>query len=658
MLCRHADGSRTLTIVEQNASTSRPDHPLAALTAEEITSAVEAVRSSGRVGENVVFAYVGLHEPPKDAVRSYRAGDPIERQVRLVLVTSARASVVEVVVSVPDGIFRTWTEIPDAHPALLFTEAVDAVVALKADPRWQAAMRRRGIEDFDMVQIDPWPAGSFGLEIEEDRRLSRCLSYFRDVPDANGYARPVEGVVGFVDMGRSEVLEVTDTGVIPIPPERGGYYPEDVGQLRDGLLPLEIHQSRGPSFQVEGNHVRWQNWSFRVSMDPLEGIVLHRVAYHDQGRDRPILYRASIDEMVVPYGSPDPQHAWKSAFDAGEWGLGRMANSLTLGCDCLGEIYYFDVPFADEQGNAHTRHNAICMHEEDFGILWKHTDAYSSRSEVRRSRRLVVSSIATVGNYDYGFYWYFYLDGTIQLEVKLTGILSTQAVPEGRVATNATQIAPQLAAPYHQHLFNARLNVEVDGSENSVYEVDSVPDDPGPENPWGNAFHSTMTLLGSELSAQRVVDPSRSRHWRVVNRKNVNSLGHAPAYKLVPGSSPTLLARPESSIAQRAGFATKNLWVTLYTPSERRAAGDYPNQNAGGDGLPRWTARDRALVDADVVMWHTFGLTHVPRPEDWPVMPVEYTGFSFVPFGFFDRNPGLDVPPSDSTSCSDDGGAS
>jgi primary-amine oxidase len=635
---------------------SEIDHPLESLTAEEIATATEVVRDSGRVDARVIFAYVGLEEPSKDVVRSYRPGDPVARQVRILLVTSPRAFVMEVVVSVSTRSIVSWREIPDARPALLFTEAIAVIAALKADGRWQAAMRKRGIDDFSKVQIDPWPAGAFGLEVEADRRLSRCLSYVRDAPGANGYARPVEGVVGFVDMGRAEVLEVTDTGSVPIPPGPGGYFPEDMPGLREDLRPLEIRQPRGPSFSVEGNLVQWQRWSFRVSMDPVEGVVLHRVSYRDQGRDRPILYRASVDEMVVPYGSPDSGHSWKSAFDAGEWGLGRMANSLSLGCDCLGEIYYFDVPYADESGNPQTLRNAICMHEEDFGILWKHTDGYSGRSEVRRSRRLVVSSIATVGNYDYGFYWYFYLDGTMQLEVKLTGILSTQGAHPDHTPPNASMIAPQLAAPLHQHLFNVRLDVEVDGPENCVYEVDVVPEPLGPQNPLGNAFRTTSKMLTSELSARRFIDPSKSRHWKVVNRSATNSLGEAPAYKLVPLSSPTLLAQPGSSIEKRAGFATHHLWVTAYTSEQRRAAGDFPNQHEGGEGVKSWTERDRQLVDTDLVLWHTFGVTHVPRPEDWPVMPVEYTGFSFVPVGFFEGNPALDVPPSGDVGCDPAGG--
>jgi primary-amine oxidase len=371
------------------------------------------------------------------------------------------------------------------------------------------------------------------------------------------------------------------------------------------------------------------------------------VGYEDGGGVRPLVYRASVSEMVVPYGHPGPMHMWKSAFDAGEWGLGRMANSLTLGCDCLGEIFYFDDVFSDERGKPRTRPNAICMHEEDYGILWKHVDLPSGRTEVRRSRRLVISSIATVGNYEYGFYWYFYLDGTMQLEVKLSGIMSTMGVDGMDPGPHANMVAPGLAAPHHQHMFNVRLDMEIDGPENAVFEVDTLPSPPGEGNPWGNAFAPTATLLESELGARRRVDPARSRSWKIANRSKVNGVGQPTAYKLVPASTPTLLADPGSSVGGRAAFAAHNLWVTPFDEDERRAAGDYPNQSGGGDGLPAWTARDRPIVDTDLVLWHSFGVTHLPRPEDWPVMPVEYTGFTLIPVGFFDRNPALDVPPSE-----------
>jgi primary-amine oxidase len=612
------------------------------------------VFDSGRAtvaNEALRFAYVGLCDPPKDVVRAVDEGEPgavdrLDRQLRMVLLQGPEADVVEAIVSVTRGEVLRWEVVEDVRPPLQMEEAYAALIALSECPEWHAALARRGITDHSLVQVDPWPAGTFGLEHEKGRRITKCIPYLRAAPDDNGYARPIEGLLAIVDMGRAEVLEVLDEGTVPLPPTSGSYYPEHNGPLRTDLKPLEITQPEGPSFEVEGNLVRWQKWSLRVGMDPLEGLVLSTIGYEDGGRVRPIVYRASVSEMVVPYGHPSPMHSWKSAFDAGEWGLGRMANSLTLGCDCLGEIHYFDYVFADERCKPHTKRNAICLHEEDYSILWKHVDMVSGRTEVRRSRRLVISSIATVGNYEYGFYWYLYLDGTLQLEVKLTGIMSTMAVEGDEPGVHARLVAPGLAAPVHQHLFNVRLDVEIDGAHNAVFEVDAVPTPPGEGNPVGSAFETVATLLDTELAARRNVDPSRSRTWRIANHSRRNGLGQPTAYKLVPAATPTLLAGPRSSIGRRAAFAAHNLWVTPFAPEERRAAGDYPNQHAGGAGLPAWTARDRSVVDTDIVLWHSFGVTHVPRPEDWPVMPVESTGFTLLPFGFFDRNPALDVPPS------------
>ncbi|HEY6429289.1 MAG TPA: hypothetical protein VIX84_18860, partial [Acidimicrobiales bacterium] len=400
-------------------ATAARRHPLEPLSGEEIKAARDIVLASGRAAapaEALRFAYVGLREPPKEAVRAVDRGEAVDvdRQVRLVLLEGPESDVTEVVVSLTRATVDRWEVVREVRPPLQIEESVGVIEALHASADWNAALDRRGITDRSLVQIDPWPAGNFGLPHEERRRIVRCLAYLRESADDNGYARPLEGLLAFVDMGRGEVLEVADYGVVPLPPKSGSYYPEDNGPLRTDLKPLSITQPEGTSFTVDGNLVRWQKWSLRVGMDPLEGLVLWRIGYEDGGRVRPVVYRAAVSEMVVPYGHPGPMHAWKSAFDAGEWGLGRMANSLTLGCDCLGEIVYLDNVFADERGKPHTRKNAICMHEEDYGILWKHVDMVSGRTEVRRSRRLVISSIATVGNYEYGFYWYFYLDGTLQ----------------------------------------------------------------------------------------------------------------------------------------------------------------------------------------------------------------------------------------------------
>jgi len=622
-----------------------PTHALEPLTAEEITAAVAAVRATGRLSEAARFSTITLDEPPKPEL------DRAERRARLVIVPGPDCTVIEAVVDVGSGAVLSWVERDDVRPALGFGEAFGAILALHEHDGFKAALAARGITDLSKVQIDPWPTGSFGIPAEEGRRVARCISFYREHPGDNGYARPIEGLLAFVDMARGEVLEIVDHGIVPLPDDPGSYYPEDNHPLRDDLRPLEIIQPDGPSFTVDGNRLRWQRWSLRVALDPLEGLVLHTVGYEDGGRTRSILHRASISEMVVPYGDPGPVHGWKNAFDAGEWGLGRLANSLTLGCDCLGEIHYLDAVLADEHGNPTTIANAICIHEEDYGILWKHVDLLGGRTEVRRSRRLVVSSIATIGNYEYGFYWYFYLDGSLQLEVKLTGIMSTGA---GEPTAHAPAVAPGLVAPVHQHLFCARLDLDVDGPLNEVHEIDVEPMTVGHGNPWGNGFAPVATRLEREQQAQRNVDPARSRSWKIVNPNVRNALGQPVGYKLTPGPAPTLLAGEGSSIRARARFATHNLWVTPHAHEERRPAGDYPNQHPGGDGLPRWTQANRSLVDTDVVLWHTFGVTHVPRPEDWPVMPVECCGFLLSPVGFFDRNPALDLPPAD--HCHPDGG--
>jgi primary-amine oxidase len=616
------------------------------LTGAEIEQAVALVRASGRLPETAMFAHVVLDEPSKAELAQWKDGDPVDRRLRVLGVPGPDLDLIEIVASVSRGEITEWRAVEGMRPALLMTEAINAIFTTKEHPEYIAALARRGVTDLDAVQIDPWPAGAFGYEAEEGRRIARCISFVREDETDNGYARPVEGLIVHFDMGRNEVIEVIDHGVVPLPPNRASYYAEDQPRLREALKPIEITQPEGPSFTVTGNLVTWSKWQFRVAFDPYEGLVLHQVAYDDDGRVRPVMHRASICEMVVPYGDPTPRQGWKNAFDAGEWGLGRMTQSLRLGCDCVGNIHYFDATLANEHGEPWVIENAICMHEEDYGILWKHVDLFGGRSEVRRSRRLVVSFITTVGNYEYGFFWYFYLDGNIQLEVKLTGIVSPMAIEPGTQPEFATVVGEGVAAPHHQHLFNARLDLDVDGPVNEIYEIEAEPVPPGPDNPWGNAFRQRRTRLDSEAGAQRVLDPAHSRAWKIVNPEVRNGLGQNVAYKLVPTmSTPTMLADRESPIGRRAAFARHNLWVTPYADDERRAAGEYPNQHAGGDGLPAWTARDRSLVGTDIVCWYTFGLTHFVRPEDWPVMPVEYTGFLLTPTGFFDRNPALDLAP-------------
>jgi primary-amine oxidase len=627
---------------------SAPRHPLDPLTATEMADAVQILRRSKQLGTTYRFVSAVLLEPAKQLVLDFKAGQPVPRQAFLVLLDNTTGTGYEAVVDLKDKSVVRFDALPKGvQPAIMADEFGDCEEAVKRSPEFQAALKKRGVTDVSLVMVEPWSAGNYGTEVAVDkgRRLLRALCFVRSEAKDNGFARPLDGVVVVVDLNAMKVLRVEDYGVVPLPPESGNWAREYIKDTRDGPKALEIVQRDGPSFTVDGNEVRWQKWKFRIGFTPREGLVLHTVSYVDDSKERPVLYRASVCEMVVPYGDPGEQYYRKNAFDIGEYGIGTLANSLSLGCDCLGTVRYFDAAMLDSRGKPVTLKNAVCLHEEDVGLLWKHTDWRTNQSESRRARRLSVSFIATVGNYEYGFFWHFSQDGSLQCEVKLTGIMNTTALAPKQTSAYGVEVAPQLNAPFHQHIFAARLDMNVDGERNSVYEVNTASQLRGLKNPHGNAFRAEETLLATEKTAQRETNAASARFWKVVNPGRMNRLGRPVAYRLVPGENCPPFAQPDASVRRRAGFAAHQLWVTPYSANERYPAGDYPNQNPGGDGLPRWTAADRNVENTDVVLWYVFSHMHVPRPEDWPVMPVCSIGFQLKPDGFFSRNPALDLPP-------------
>lgn len=628
-------------------------HPLEPLSAEEVKAATAILKAERGLGESWRFVFVMLHEPSKEAIRG---SEPAAREAFVVLRDRESRGTYEAVVALDGETVTSFVRRPGVQAPITMEEFMGCEEVVQSDPRWQAAMRERGVEDFSLCMIDPWASSYTGPADHPDaRRIARPLTWVRSAPGENGYARPVEGLIVVVDLDEMSVVELTDHGVVPLPPQPGNYVPELMGAPdnvpalpvpRADLEPIEITQPQGPSFTVDGHAVHWQKWSLRIGFNGKEGLVVYQVGYEDGGRVRPILHRASLSEMYVPYGDPAPTHRFKNVFDMGEYGLGWLANPLALGCDCLGAIRYFDGVVNDQDGNPITIPNAICMHEEDFGIGWKHTDFRTEEVEVRRLRRLVISMIATVGNYEYGYFWYLYTDGTIEYEVKLSGVLSTGAVAPGVRPEHGTLLAPGLYGPNHQHFFCVRLDMEVDGDRNRVVEVDSEPLALGDDNPVGTAWVTRRRLIESELDGERVVDPAKGRFWRIENATATNHVGDPVAYRLEPGANVWPMAHPSGQQGPRGGFMYKHLWVTPYDPKERYAAGDYPNQHPGGEGLARWTAADRPVSDTDVVVWYTFGAHHVVRPEDWPVMPVHHIGFKLKPSGFFDGNPALDMPRS------------
>ncbi len=630
------------------------DTPLGAYslpTPDEITTVVSTLREAGYFPDSSRIAYLGLVDPPR---RPEDDADG-ERIFRVFTLDTAGGPARDLAVSATANTVLTATELDTAETGELPVleeefEVVEQI--LSTDPDWLAALDKRGL-DVEKVRVAPLSAGVFEYPEEKGRRILRGLAFVQDHPQDSAWAHPVDGLVAYVDVANKTVDQVLDIAVVPVPAEHGNYTdPELTGPLRTTQKPIEITQPEGPSFTVtNGNHVEWEKWSLDIGFDVREGLVLHNIGFADGDRTRRILNRASIAEMVVPYGDPSPVRSWQNYFDTGEYLVGQFANSLELGCDCLGEIHYISPTVSDALGNPRTIANGICMHEEDASILAKHSDLWSGINYTRRNRRLVISFFTTVGNYDYGFYWYLYLDGTIEFEAKATGVVFTSAHPGGDYPY-ASEMAPGLGAPFHQHLFGARLDFALDGGPSRVAEEDAVRVPTGPENPRGNAFTRRRTVLATESQAARDAKPEVARTWIVQNPRAANRLGEPVGYKLHPQGQPTLLADEGSSIHRRATFASKALWVTRHDESQRYPTGDFVNQHPGGAGIPAWIEADRDIDGQDVVVWHTFGLTHFPRTEDWPIMPVDSVGFKLRPEGFFDRSPVLDVPaPAPGAAC-------
>ena len=636
-----------------------PPHPLDPLTATEIRAVVQIVRKHPDVPPHALFPVVALNEPPKAEVLTYKAGASFRREAAVVVFDRPAGRTVEAIVDLRTRTISSFKLIPGAQPAITFEELDSIPPLVRADPAWRDAMRKRGLTNFDQIHVDPWAPGLLDPKTEpRTTRWARALSYLKGT-QKNVYARPIEGVVAVVDLTRMRVDRVIDTGVYPVPPESADLDPRSVGKQRVPPKPLLQVQPAGPSFAVRGHEIRWQKWRFRLSVHPREGLVIHTVGYEDENRVRPVLYRASLSEMLVPYADPSAAWSFRNAFDEGEYGIGRLTDALEVGTDAPSHARFFSAVYADDAGKPVTVPRAVAIYERDGGLLWKHFEYYSNTTESRRARELVVFSVVTVGNYDYGLSWVFRQDGSIELQAVLTGIMLARGVhlttasgshtgngnpPSEMEGRSWHLVAPNVAAPHHQHFFNFRIDLDVDGTANSVQEINTRAVPSGADNPDLNAFIMEATRLATEQEAQRDMNLATARRWLVVNSDQVNALGQPAGFLLSPGDNSVVYLQPDSPIRRRAAFVNHHFWATRFDPAEMHAAGDYPNQSEPGEGLPKWTAENSSLERQDVVVWYTFGITHVPRPEEWPVMNATTAGFKLLPVSFFSRNPALDVP--------------
>jgi primary-amine oxidase len=621
-------------------------HPLDPLSPTEFQSTAAILRRDQGVTDSWRFASIELREPAKADVKAWRPGDAVPRRSLSVLWNRQTNQTYEAVVDLVADRVDSWIHRPGVCPNFTIDEYHDVDEALHKHPEVLARLEARGIADPSLVLFDVWTYGKAMMpEQWRDRRLGWCDLWMRETLEGNPYAHPVSGLKIIVDMNTLEVLEIEDHHDYGLPEVDGEYDPRVRGrQQRTDLKPLEISQPEGVSFIIDGNQLRWQNWSLRLGFNFREGPVIYQVAFDDQGTRRDVAYRMSFAEMVVPYRDPGFDHYRRTAFDIGEWGLGYMTTSLELGCDCLGEIVYVDAVVPDTHGEPVVIERAVCLHEEDNAVLWKHVDSETG-AEVRRMRRMVVSAHVTVANYEYLVYWRFYQDGNIECEIRATGLMVTTPMQaDSDSSPYGTTVDRRTYAPFHQHFVVAKLDLDIDGEENTVVEVDSVAASIGDGNPYGLALSTQTTTIESESQAARDFNWETQRSWKVINPNKTNRHGSYTAYKLVPGAAIPALLDSSSPVYQRAPVIGHCVWVTAYDDNERWPAGDYPTQSSKDTGITRWITDDAPLVGTDVVLWYVFGIHHITRAEDWPIMPVDIISFWLKPFGFFDRNPALDAP--------------
>ncbi len=629
-------------------------HPLDPLTADEFRATTALLSAEHGVGEGWRYCSIEGLQPTKPQLDAFEADGTLPpRVVEAICLERSTNRTFRARVDLTSDEVRSFEHVPGVQANVTVDEWEEADAALRAHPDVVAALARRGITDLSLVFMDTWTYGEAVMpEQWTDRRIGWSDTWVRAAEGANPYAGPVNGLHCVIDLNTMELLAIEDTHTVDRPAIMGEYVPRHVpGRLkghRPPRKPLEITQPEGIGFEVDGHRLRWQNWTMRVGFNHREGLTIHAVTYDDAGRTRKVAHQLSFAEMVVPYRDPSTDHFRRTAFDIGEWGLGFMTQSLELGCDCLGEIRYLDAVMHDSAGEPYTIRNAICLHEEDSAIGWKHVD-HDHGAEVRRQRRFVVSFHVTVANYEYITYWRFYEDGNIECEVRATGIMVVTHVAEGQAHPHGTLVDHRTYAPHHQHFLVARLDLEPDGRTNTVHRSETVADPVGPANPHGLAIRAVSTPL--EVEGHDDFRWESQRAWKVVNARSLNGLGTPVAYKLVPGAAIPSFFDPSSPVLQRAQVIGHTVWVTPHDPEERWPAGEFVVQSKDDHGLAEWVQQGRSTADTDVVLWYVFGIHHVTRPEDWPVMPADTISFWLKPFGFFDRNPSLDVEPTATGAC-------
>lgn len=625
-----------------------PTDPLDALTPAEIDRTVTLLNARKYATRDSRYPSITLLESPKATVLSWKPGQPFERRARATFLNGNR--LFEASVNLSAGTVEGVREVKDSQSIILFEEFLGASEVVKTDPRWRAAMLKRGYTTYDQIICAPLTVGPVIDERYRGLRLLNVPCFDKAGAVNNVYGRPIENLLAVVDVRKRKVLDIIDLGVVAVPRDVPSHAYDPTRSSRQPSRPVNIVSPAGQNFIIEGSNIAWDKWNFHLRVDKRLGPVISRITYRDGNELRQVAYQINTSEMFVPYMDPTPTWAYRAYMDIGEYGFGALSSPLKPGSDCPPNAQFLDATISDDRGKPLTLKNVVCIFERDTGDpLWRHYEFFTESLESRPNVDLIVRMAPEVGNYDYLLDFVFNRRGEIEVRVGAYGIDATKAVAAktmmdvsaARDTEHGSLIAPNLVGVNHDHFMSFRVDLDVDGQNNRLV-VDRFVPLAVESNP---LRRSLWHVERSVVDREQALDPGHDSAWyRVESHDRRNAMGNPTSFQVELGHSDTSLLAQDEPQQQRASFSRSPLWVTRYNPDETFAAGVYPNQNRNVEGLPVFVSNREPIRDQDLVMWVTVGFRHQTRAEDWPIMPGLWHSFKLRPFNFFDRNPGLDVP--------------
>ncbi|PWJ55248.1 primary-amine oxidase [Dyadobacter jejuensis] len=634
---------------DSSASDPRYAHPLDPLDSIEIKMVKEILLGEKLFGKDRYFSFISLAEPPKAEVLAYESGKGFRREALASVYDFPKNLLLEIKVDLNGKQVLKIDTMVGQQPVGLLGFKADSIVLsqiMPANKEWVAALEKRGIS-LDSISYRTNTAGDMGIGPKEHREEVVSATYKNKSLRNLG----ITGLAAFVDLTDRKVLKVVDDGVGFDTPMNINYFKEDSAiSTTPDTKPIEIQQPEGVTYEIKGHEVIWNNWKFRYGISAREGLIIYQASFLDNGEWRSVMYRGSMPEMVVNYGSPDLKTASNNFFDVGVYRLGQSrARPMVPGSDVPANATFLSTVIQNDTGKVAPFERAAAIYEELDGPLWRHNKVSVPATN------LAIKYFTTIGNYDYGFKWVFKQDGNIDIVTELNGIVQIRGVhrtndlPGSQDETYqgsyfGTLVSEHVEAVNHQHFFVFRLDMDVDGPINTAGEMNTIAVPSGPSNPYNNSMVTQMVDFKTEKEAQRSISAGTARHWKFMNHAKTDIFGHHSSYMLMPSAGVKPLVNEKASLLRRAGFLKNHMWVTPLNENEIYPAGKYPASNMQDAGLPTWTAQDRDIEDKDIVLWYVAGITHIVRPEEWPIMAPHYIKFTLMPYGFFDQNPTVKMP--------------